>query len=63
MNFPEELVAEYEERSAEFRRRVVMADPEQATKRTASFMRYPGPGNRAERRALKAQARQYKAKR
>jgi hypothetical protein len=46
---------EYREKAREFRRMVYDADP--GHRSTGPLMRYPGDGNRAERRALRARAR------
>lgn len=46
---------EYQDKAREFRAMVYEADP--GHRSTDSLMRYPGEGNRAERRALRAQAK------
>ena len=48
---------DYQAKCEEFRARVYEQDPSAETRRTDSFMRYPGPGNRTERRAMAAAAR------
>jgi hypothetical protein len=48
---------DYDERCRAFREMVYDTDPGARYRNTDSLMRYPGPGNRAERRAMAAQAR------
>jgi hypothetical protein len=50
---------EYQSKARAFRAMVYEADP--GHRSTAPLMRYPGDGNRAERRALRARAKRNRA--